>query len=143
MADYLTETGLEVGDIYAGNRSWSEPREAAGLPVATSGPHEVALRRGIARMRHVDDLQRLEGYRALLATSHIPRAEEMSIEEQRLLRMLLANLAGQVVTTQDSLQFAVDLVWSHPQVRLELQELFDVLGDTPSHVIHWESRARR
>jgi hypothetical protein len=58
----------------------------------------------------------------------------MSVEEQRLLRILLANLAGQVVAPEDSLQFAADVVWSHPQVRDELQELFDVLRDTPSHV---------
>jgi superfamily II DNA or RNA helicase len=134
MAEYLTETGLEVGVIYAGNHSWSEMREAAGLTVATTGRHEGALRRGIARMQHIDDLQRLDRYRELLGTSQVPQVDAMSVEEQRLLRMLLANLAGQVVTTQDSLQFAVDLVWSHPQVMRELQELFHVLSYAPSHV---------
>jgi superfamily II DNA or RNA helicase/HKD family nuclease len=134
MADYLTETGLEVADIYAGNRSWSELREAAGLPVSAAGPHEMALRRGIGRLQHIDDRQRLDRYRALLDTSQVPSVDEMSIEEQRLLRMLLANLAGQAMTAQDSLQAAADLVWSHPRVRVELQELFDVLGDATSHV---------
>jgi hypothetical protein len=134
MADYLAETGLEVGDVYAGNRSWSQMREAAGLAVAAAGPHEPALRRGIARMQHVDDLQRLDRYRTLLGTSQVPRVDAMSVEERRLLRMLLANLAGQVLTPKHSLQFAADLVWSHPQVMLELQELFHVLSDTPSHV---------
>jgi superfamily II DNA or RNA helicase/HKD family nuclease len=134
MADYLAETGLEADDIYAGNRSWSEMREAAGLAVATAGPHEWALRRGIARMQHVDDLQRLGRYGALLGTSPVPQVDAMPVEEQRLLRMLLANLAGQVVITKDSLQFAADLLWSHPQVMVELQELFHVLRDAPSHI---------
>ena len=29
---YLDETGLDVTDVYAGNRSWSDLREEAGLP---------------------------------------------------------------------------------------------------------------
>ncbi|MET7420395.1 DUF3427 domain-containing protein [Dactylosporangium sp. NPDC005555] len=134
MAEYLTETGLEVADVYAGKYSWSAMREAAGLPVAATGPHEVALRRGIGRMQHLDDPQRLDGYRGLLDRSHAPDVGAMPIVEQRLLRMLLANVADQVVTKDDSLQKAADLLWSHPQVRAELQELLHVLGDVPNHV---------
>ncbi|HLL67820.1 MAG TPA: DUF3427 domain-containing protein [Micromonosporaceae bacterium] len=134
MADYLAETGLEVSDIYAGDRSWSAMREAAGLTVAVAGPHEPALRRGIARMQHVDDLQRLTGYPALLGRSHAPEVDTMSVREQRLMRMLLANLADQVVDKHASLQSAADLLWAHPQVLVELHELFHVLGDAPGHV---------
>ena len=55
MREYLRETGLDLEDVYAGNRSWSDLREAAGLPVAPAGPHEVPLRRGVGRLLHVDD----------------------------------------------------------------------------------------
>jgi len=134
MADYLAETGLEVGDIYGTKRSWSALRQAAGLPVAPAGPHEEALRRGIGRLQHVDDPQRLDGYRSLLDHPEAPAAAALSGLEQRLLRMLLANLADQVVGRDDSLQSATDLLWSHPQVMVELRELFHVLGDAPSHV---------
>jgi hypothetical protein len=78
----------------------------------------------------------MDSYRALLGASHIPQVGAMSVVERRLLRMLLANLAGQVVTPTDSLQVAVDLLWAHPQVMLELRELFDVLSDVPGHVHH-------
>jgi superfamily II DNA or RNA helicase len=134
MADYLAETGLEIGDIYAGDRSWSALREAAGLPVAAAGPHEQALRRGLARMQHVDDRQRLDGYQSLLHHLNAPDIDGMSDLEKRLARMLLANLAGQVVTTMTPLQSAADLLWSHPQVVVELRELLDVLDETPSHL---------
>jgi superfamily II DNA or RNA helicase/HKD family nuclease len=132
LADYLTETGLELSDVYARNHSWSQLRAAAGLPVAAPGPHEKALSRGIARMQHIDDRQRLDGYRSLL--DRRPEVDTMSIIERRLLRMLLANLADKVVRKQDSVAAAVDLLWSHPQIIVELQELFVVLGGAPGHV---------
>jgi superfamily II DNA or RNA helicase/HKD family nuclease len=72
MASYLVETGLEVADIYANNRSWSAMRDAAGLPVGPAGEHEVALRRGIGRMLHIDDLQRLDAYGLLVHHSDCP-----------------------------------------------------------------------
>jgi hypothetical protein len=132
LADYLTETGLDLSDVYASNHSWSQLRAAAGLPIAAPGRHEEALRRGIARMQHIDDRQRLDGYRSLL--DRRPDVDTMSVVELRLLRMLLANLADQVVTKQDSVAAAVDLLWSHPQVIAELHELFLVLGGAPGHV---------
>ncbi|GAA2375369.1 DUF3427 domain-containing protein [Dactylosporangium salmoneum] len=136
MAKYLAETGLEVADIYAGNRGWSALREAAGLPVASTGPHEQALRRGIGRMLHVDDRQRVDGYRSLLQHPNPPRVGAMSDVEQRLARMLVANIADQVVTRETPLQSAVDLLWSHPQMIVELRDLLDVLGEAPRHLQH-------
>ena len=38
LGEYLESSGLELEDIYAGNRSWSELRRAAGLPAARPGP---------------------------------------------------------------------------------------------------------
>jgi superfamily II DNA or RNA helicase/HKD family nuclease len=136
MGDYLAETGLEVADLYAGKRGWSALREAAGLPVAPAGPHEPALRRGIARMLHVDDRQRLTAYRALAAAGGAPRTAAMSALDRRLVRMLVANLADQALPSDMPLQAAADLVWAHPQVLAELAELCDVLGDAPTHVQH-------
>ena len=48
LGEYLEHTGLDLADVYAGNRSWSDLREAAGLEVRPAGPHERALRRAIA-----------------------------------------------------------------------------------------------
>ena len=136
LTDYLHETGLEVADVYAGNRGWSAMREAAGLPVMPAGPHEQALRRGIARMLHVDDPQRLEQYRTFLRGSDAPRFDTATDVEKRLARMLVANLGDQILRNDVSLQAAVDLVWAHPQVVAELGEVFDVLGGAPTHVQH-------
>ncbi len=134
IASYLAETGLEVADLYANSRSWSALCEAAGLPVGRAGEHEVALRRGIGRMLHVDDRQRLDAYRDLVHRSDRPDVDAMTEMERKLARMLVANLADQVVTRQMSLQAAVDLLWSHPQVLVEVRALLHVLGAAQSHV---------
>ena len=136
LAAYLYDTGLEVTDIYTGNHSWSEMREAAGVPVAPAGPQEQPLRRGIARMLHLDDRQRLNQYKVFMRSTSAPQVAAMSDQERRLARMLVANLADQVLKKDTSLQSAIDLVWAHPQVIAELTELLDVLGDTQDHLQH-------
>jgi len=134
MADYLRETGLEVADIYAGGHSWSELREAANLPTQPAGPHEGDLRRGLSRMQHLDDRQRIEGYSSLLQRLARPDVSSLSLVDQRLARMLVASLASQALSAKASLQQAIDLVWSHPQTINEAQDLLQVLKTAPSHV---------
>ncbi|MGX7678785.1 DUF3427 domain-containing protein [Jatrophihabitans sp. DSM 45814] len=134
LADYLAETGLDVGDVYTGNRGWSDLQEAAGVVVAASGEHEVALRRGIGRMQHVDDEQRIGVYSNFLQSSDAPAVESMTEVERRLARMLVANLADSVIGRQGSLQDAVDLVWSHPQIVAESLDLLDVLRTGVDHM---------
>ncbi|WP_433371906.1 DUF3427 domain-containing protein [Actinoplanes sp. CA-142083] len=140
LAEYLHETGLELADVYANNRAWSDMLDAAKLPVAQSGPHEQSLRRAVGRMQHIDDRQRLDGYRTLL-TGDGPDTGSMSKTERRLLRMLVANLSDQVLTEKNSLkdaslQRAADMVWTHPQVVSELRELVTALDDAPNHLQH-------
>ncbi|WP_203794509.1 DEAD/DEAH box helicase family protein, partial [Actinoplanes derwentensis] len=74
LSDYLVETGLELGDIYANNRCWSDLRKAAGLTVAESGSQERELRRALGRLQHLDDRQRLDSYREFLEAKPDPKA---------------------------------------------------------------------
>jgi hypothetical protein len=134
IAEFLAGSGLELGDIYAGNRGWSDLCEAAGMIVKPPGPHELALRRGIGRMTHVDDEERIAAYGSLLSDPAVPNASEMGEVERRLTRMLVANLAGQVIAKDDSLQGAIDIVWAHPQVLAELRELLAVLRGQVDHL---------
>jgi hypothetical protein len=141
LTRYLAESGLELTDVYAQGRSWSDLLEAADLPVAPAGPHEERLRKAIGRLLHIDDEQRIHGYQALLSSPTRPDPASMSRTEKRLLRMLLASVSGQILTKQNSLNDAslgtvVDLVWSHPQVIIELRELLSALHDAPNHVQH-------
>lgn len=133
LREYLDETGLEIEDVYAGNHTWSELREAAGLEVAVAGPREVALRRGVARLRHIDDRQRAATYQRWLTAERPPDVEGMSEVEARLARMLAASLVDTTIPRHLPLQGALDLVWAHPQPLRELTELLDI-DSAPSHV---------
>ena len=136
LARFLEESGLELEDVYVGDKGWSDLREAAGLPVARAGAHEATLRRALGRMRHVDDAVRFERWRAWLAAPDTVDVERLASEERRSLRMLVASLAGQVLDKDSSLADGWRIVGAHPQVRAELIELIDVLRTRRSHVHH-------
>ena len=48
--------------------------------------------------------------------------------------MLVSSLGDQVLTKEQSLQDAVDLLWSHPQVRAELAQLLVELDGRVDHL---------
>lgn len=133
LAEYLEESGLDLEDVYANSKTWSDLLEDAGEPVLPAGPHERVLRRAIGRLLHLDDTERISTYRRFL-TGEVPVVSALAERSRRLLHMLVASLADRAITNEVSLQDAVDLVWSHPQVMAELVELLDVLDERIDHV---------
>lgn len=135
LARYLEETGLELEDIYNGGKSWSDLREDAGLLERVSGPHESALRRACGRLLHVDDRLRLETYQRFLSLENPPDPARLPGLEQRLLRMLVASLAGGSMPKPTSLAEGAAMIWTHHRVRSELLELLEVLDHRLEHVV--------
>jgi superfamily II DNA or RNA helicase/HKD family nuclease len=134
LAGFLAEAGLDLDDVYDGRRGWSDLLTDAGAPVAAPGPHETVLRRGVGRLLHVDDHERLGTYRRLLGLGRPPRLEQLAVRERRLLHMLVAALADQALARDTTVQGGVDLLWRHPQIRAELRDLFGVLDERIDHV---------
>lgn len=134
MAEFLEASGLELEDLYQGSYSWSDLKEAAGLPVTAAGPHEKELRRACGRLLHVDDPLRLEFWKKLLTREAAPQFASAETREARLARMLLAQLVSQVLDSSATLADGLNLLWKHPQVLAELIELFGVLLDRVSHL---------
>jgi hypothetical protein len=134
LADYLAETGLDLEDLYTGNRSWSDLREAAGLAIEEAGDHEAILRRACGRLLHVDDRERLETFAALLRRSDPPDPAALPGRDRRLLRMLVAQVCDRAVDRTWSLTDGAALLWAHAQVRAELLELFAALSDRIDHL---------
>ena len=134
LSRYLEETGLELEDIYSGNKSWSDLREDAGVAERVRGPHEDALRRACGRMLHVDDQVRLSTYGRFLQDERPPQIDDLPESERRLLRMLVGSLVGGSVSRGTPLRQGAELLWSHNAVRLELLELFEVLAARIEHV---------
>ena len=132
LATYLEETGLELEDVYANNRSWSALRRAVRLPTDDAGPEEDALLRAVGRLLHVDDHERLDAYRSLVVRASAPDPAVLSELERRFARMLIASLT--TLKASASLTEGLAQLWNHPQVRSELLELLDILPQRVDHL---------
>jgi superfamily II DNA or RNA helicase/HKD family nuclease len=124
LAGFLEESGLDLDDVYTGTRSWSDLLAAAGVPLRAPGPHEAELRRAVGRLRHVDDVARIDTWGSLLARDAPPDLAALPTRERRLVQMLVASLGHRYDA------------WAHPQVRAEACELLDVLRKRVDHVQH-------
>jgi hypothetical protein len=125
---------MELADVYSGNRGWSDLLEAAGLPTERAGPQEANLRRGIGRLLHIDDEERLQVWREVAEQTEPPDLVAADVRTGRLLWMLTASVGSQVLAKDASPVDAVRLLWEHPQVRSELVELFNALSDGVDHL---------
>jgi len=134
LASFLHETGIDLEDLYVGNKCWSDLLEDAGQPVARSGSDEEMLRRAVGRLLHADDEPRLSAYSEFLRSPEPPAVESLNSRERRTLRMLVASLVDKVIKMDTSLQDATNLLWQHPQVRAELVELFELLKVRTTHL---------
>ncbi|MFO0671939.1 MAG: DUF3427 domain-containing protein, partial [Polyangiaceae bacterium] len=130
LRDFLRETGLDLEDVYAGDRSFTSLRRAAGFAVADAGPDDAQLERALSRMLHVDDAERLEGMRALVR-GDVPRADDADAI-QRWLFILL----GYVRQPYAAMPRAWDALWASPALRGELDQLLGVVSDRVRQVTH-------
>ena len=134
LIDFLRESGLELEELYEGNRSWSELLEAAGAPVLPPGEYESKLRRALGRMLHIDDEERISTCLEFLQGASAPNVALLTEHKRRLLRMLVDAVTEQVIGKVTSLQEATDLFWSHAQVRSELGQLLEILRTRIDHI---------
>ena len=135
LSAFLDESGLSLDDVYQGSRGWSDLQSDAGLSTRPDGPAELTLRRACGRLRHIDDLVRIDGYLSLLSSKVAPDPSLLSSREKRLLRMLVASVVDRAVATKvTSLSDGARLLWQHPQVLEEIQSLLNVLRDRVDHL---------
>lgn len=132
LGTFLQETGLELEDVYANNRSWSALRRAVGLSTDGVGPHEELLLRAVGRLLHVDDRERLDAYRSLVEQASAPNLSGFGDRDRRFARMLVGSLT--TLKTSASLAEGISQLWNHPQVRRELLDLLDVLPERVDHL---------
>lgn len=128
LEKYVAESGRSVDEIYRGDKlGWMALRRQAGLPAPEAGPHEQGLVRGINRLRHIDDPERVGSYVSWLRGHQPVDVVSLSVRQRRVLEMLLAGMWGD--GTQMSVGQALERLWQHPAVREELAEVL-ALGET-------------
>ena len=130
LAEFLDASGLELTDVYAGSRSWSELRREAGfLPAAPETRYHKTFASALGRLLHVDDDERLHAY-ADLATGDADLSA-LSDRQQRYAKMLLASMYHQdAPSTADE---ALRELRGHTDVCTELVQLVDVLRRDIAH----------
>lgn len=131
LPEFLSETGLEIGDIYKAG-CWSGLMRAAGAAVPEPGPNEKVLGDAIKRLLHVDDPLRIAAY--LQALSPAP-AESFDEQTRRLLTGLAVTLKSSAVAPT-SLQEFLAILHAQPAITAELRELLALLEDLSAHVTH-------
>ena len=120
---FLAQAGVDVEDVYANGRCWTDLRRAAGYEVRDAGPADAQVGRALVRMLHLDDPLRLIGIRSLVEAPSPPHADGAD-PLQRMLFMLL----GYVRRPLSDMGVAWDALWRSP-LRGELAELLAVLDD--------------
>jgi hypothetical protein len=132
LAAYLQETGLEPDDVYQGGHSFTEMRRAAGFLKSAATDDESRLGRGLGRLLHLDDLDRIDAYTNLLSSR--PAEQDLDARETRQLQGLLLTLLSPRKGTFASLDEAARLLWSHDHLRGELLELLPLVGEHVTHL---------
>jgi hypothetical protein len=134
LQEFLDRAGLDLEDVYASDKTWSDLREAAGLSVAPKGPAEQALRKACARLLHIDDGDRISHYQRFLKSEQPPRLTDLQEPQRRLLRMLIVAMGSGMQELPDDLTTAATFIWRHRQVRAELEGLLEILSSRVEHV---------
>ena len=127
LRTFLRETERGLTDLYrARDRTWTRLRREAGLRVAPGNQHEETMLRAVHRLLHVDDVDRVNAYRRLLAATEVPRA--LSDRDLRLLSMLAIGIFGRRhgFSTLDG---ALALMWENREALNELRDVFEILGE--------------
>ncbi len=118
----LDEAGIDVGTFYRNGRSLTGLRRAAGFDVESPGPEEQRIARGLGRLLHVDDKERLNYYAKLVESGPSYGAGEAG-ERRRL--MLLSVLFGKQAATNPEAYHSK--LRSHTALCAEMEELMGLL----------------
>ncbi|WP_420453161.1 DUF3427 domain-containing protein [Ilumatobacter sp.] len=137
LATFLRESGLELGDVYANGRSWTDLRRAAGFapPPADDLDRDQEKRflRAIGRLLHVDDDDRGEAYSHFVSNAAID-VDALGERERRLLRMLLASMF--LRSAPPTLAEALAELRRFRAVCAELAEVMGVTAERVTHLHH-------
>ena len=134
LATFLHEANLDLTDLYSSKHYWTSTRRAARFVSTEAAADEAAIGRGIGRMLHLDDLDRINFLRDTFlgdtprTTAHMVQAERARLTMAMM--TLLRPRKGHYPTLDDALAH----VWQYPELRAEITELLDVLGERVTHL---------
>ena len=133
LATFLDEAAVDLSDILRdGKHSWTELRRDASIATPSGGELESKLLRRVRAFAHVDDAQRFEAYRRLVASLGTTASSDT---ERRLRRMFTASLwndGGGFGSVDEALQAVV----GEDAARREISQVVDYAFDQARRVTY-------
>jgi len=126
LEDFLRESERTLEEVYAAG-GWTHIRRLAGIENRPVDDAEGTLQKAIGRMRHIDDVERIDRYGHWLQSGMPPHADDLSNRERRLAEMLHVDLWGQRSQLVD-LPSSLSALWRNAPIREELVQLLELLG---------------
>lgn len=124
LVDFLEHTGVEVEDVT--RIGWSALKRDVGLAVPEPGPNEATLSKGVRRILHIDDADRIDRLRSWLRQPLPPPL--VGPLDRRTAWMFLVTIWGMRNAPSD-LASAWRAVWDAPAIRQDLLEVLPLLRD--------------
>lgn len=134
LGTFLDESGADLAAVYGGSRhNWTALQRAANQPVAGGGPREEELLARARAFAHVDDPDRAQAYRELLAgpVSYDRLSERGALFARMLFFSLWPNGGGFA-----SYQAGFDALAREDAVREELAQVIVWAFDHAAQVTH-------
>ena len=125
LATFLHEAGVELEDV-AKAGGWARLRRGAGLERREMGANEATLQRGVPRILHLDDLDRLDRLHRWLSGETPPVLDEEY--DRRVAWMFLVTLWG-VRSAPETMESAWRELFAAPALLDELRETLPLVRE--------------
>jgi superfamily II DNA or RNA helicase/HKD family nuclease len=125
LATFLDEAGVELEDV-AKAGGWATLRRAADLEQRPAGAHEATLQKGVRRLLHLDDPDRIERLEGWLATGQPPVL--VTERDRRLAWMFLVTVWG-LRAAPDDMDAAWQGLFDAPAIVDELSATLPLLRE--------------
>lgn len=134
LSSFLYEANLHVTDVYSASHYWTSTRRAASFVAEPATDLEAAYGKGIGRLLHIDDAERIEFYRRVLESTGKIEPEKMPIADQARLTMFLMIILNPKKDQFGSLEQALDVFYQCNQLKAESLQLLDCLAQQITHL---------
>lgn len=130
LRNFIEEAGIDLEDVGKAG-GWAALQRSAGSEVPEPGPDEDRLAKGVRRLLHLDDVERIDFLAEALRSGELPTTDR----GRRLLWMALVTLWSGKAAPK-SMEEAWAGLRDCPALVDELLETLPILRDRISHVSH-------
>jgi len=134
LSEFLYEANLDVTEVYSGNHYWTSTRRAANMIAEPAPAKENIYGRGIGRLLHIDDPERIEFYRTVLSSSARNNTENMAEADRARLTMLLITLLNPKKNQFSTIEHALHTFYACGELKDEVLQLLDCLSLQMKHL---------